>query len=112
MLVVALLDNYRDGTGFDDLSLTLTDEVVPHRTVYSGEFNLTIGPYEDGAKISAEPWRNWSSVWQRFPEHPDALNVDDDRFDMLLDSQLRRIRAWSTALQYIEDFQKWRGDYD
>ena len=27
----------------------------------------------------------------------------------VLDAQLRRISSVSTALQYIEDFQKWRG---
>lgn len=112
LLVVALLDNYRDGNEFDDLSLAVTDEVVTHRTVYSGEFRLTVGPYEGGAKIANEPWRNWSSVWQRLPELPDSLDVGEDRFDMLLDSQLRRIRAWSTALQYIEDFRRWRSSYD
>jgi len=112
LLVVALVDNYRDGNTFDDLSLSVTDDVVPHRTVFSGEFNLTIQPDGGGAKIADSPWRNWDSVWQRLSEHPGVLDVAENRFDMTLDTQLRRIRAWSTALQYIEDYQQWRRQYE
>jgi hypothetical protein len=36
--------------------------------------------------------------------HP--LNTDHDKYDMVLDANLRRIGAWSTALQYIEDFRE------
>lgn len=105
LLVAALLDAHRHGHGYDDLYLHVTDDVIPHRTIFdAGDWALTIGP--DGetpsAKLSSSPFRNWASVWGRLAEHP----LDGtDRVEMVLDAQLRRIRAWSTALQYIEDYR-------
>jgi len=110
LLVAALLDNYRDGHEFADLRLVVndTDEIVPHRTVYEGEgFTLRIDVDARGqpsARLGSRPWRSWASTWNRLEAHP--LETAHDKYDMVLDANLRRIGAWSTALQYIEDFQE------
>jgi len=110
LLVAALLDNYRAGHGFADLRLVVddADEIVPHRTVYAGEeFALRIDESADGnpsARLGSRPWRSWASAWNRLEAHP--LDADHDKYDMVLDANLRRIGAWSTALQYIEDFRE------
>ncbi|MDQ2049778.1 hypothetical protein RBH26_04715 [Natronolimnohabitans sp. A-GB9] len=110
LLVAALLDNYRDGNEFADLRLVVDDaeEIVPHRTVYAGdEFALRIDVDARGrpsARLGSRPWRSWASAWNRLAAHP--LDTAHDKYDMLLDANLRRIGAWSTALQYIEDFQE------
>ncbi|OYR52920.1 hypothetical protein [Halorubrum sp. Ea8] len=110
LLVAALLDNYRDDHEFSDLRLVLddADEIVPHRTVYAdGEFALRIDVDTRGqpsARLGSRPWRSWASVWNRLEAHP--LDTDGDRYDMVLDANLRRIGAWSTALQYIEDLHE------
>ena len=109
LLVAALLDNYRDGHEFAALRLVVDDAdgIVPHRTVYAGtEFTLRIGIDARGrpsARLGRRPWRSWASAWSRLTAHP--LATDDDRYEMVLDANLRRIGAWSTALQYIEDFR-------
>ena len=110
LLVAALLDNYRDGHKFADLQLVVddADEIVPHRTVYAGdEFALRIDEDARGqpsAGLGRRPWRSWASAWNRLEAH--SLDTDSDKYDMVLDANLRRIGAWSTALQYIEDFQE------
>ena len=110
LLVAALLDNYRDDHDFSDLRLALdgADKIVPHRTVYADEeFALRIDVDTRGqpsARLGSRPWRSWASVWNRLEAHP--LDTDGDKYDMVLDANLRRIGAWSTALQYIEDFQE------
>jgi hypothetical protein len=109
LLVAALLDNYRAGHKFPDLLLVVDDaeEIVPHRTVYTGDrFALRIDENADGqpwARLGSRPWRSWASVWKRLTAHP--LNVNHDKHDMVLDANLRRIWSWSTALQYIEDLE-------
>ncbi|WP_415380453.1 hypothetical protein [Halosimplex sp. TS25] len=111
LLVAALLDNYRRGHEFADLFLVVdpAGEIVPHRTVYAGEeFTLRIDKDADGrpsSRLGSQPWRSWASTWSRLSAHP--LNTAHDKYDMVLDANLRRIRAWSTALQYIEDFENW-----
>ena len=111
LLVAALLDNYRAGHEFSELQLVLSDadEIVSHRTVYADEeFALRIDADTRGqpsARLGSRPWRSWASVWNRLETHP--LDTDGDKYDMVLDANLRRISAWSTALQYIEDFEKW-----
>ncbi|ELY54932.1 hypothetical protein C491_17584 [Natronococcus amylolyticus DSM 10524] len=108
LLVAALVDNYSDGYEFDELRLVVDppDEIVPHRTVYTGDrFALRIdrdANRRPSARLGARPWRSWATVWSQLSGHP----LTTDRFDMVLDANLRRIRAWSTALQYLEDFQK------
>jgi hypothetical protein len=87
-------------------------EVVPFRTIFDGErFALRIG-IEDGerpsARLGSRPWRSWASAWNRLIAHP--LDTDSDKYDMALDANLRRTLAWSTALQYIEDYAEWRPD--
>jgi len=112
LLVAALVDCYRDGATFADLSLVLDppERVVAHRTVYNCDrFGLRISDDPDGrpaAALGSDPWRSWASAWQRLDDHP--LNTVDDRYDMVLDANLRRIQAWSTALQYLDDFAQWR----
>lgn len=114
LLVGALLDTYRSGHGFDELHLIVdpVDEIVPFRTVYAGErFALRIDAESDGrssAKLGSRPWRSWATVWSQLTAHP--LDTDHDKYDMTLDANLRRIRSWSTALQYLEDFAAWRPD--
>ncbi|QCC46103.1 uncharacterized protein HBSAL_13420 (plasmid) [Halobacterium salinarum] len=109
LLVAALLDNYRAGHEFADLRLVVdNDEIVPHRTVYVGEeFALRIDGDARGrpsARLGSRPWRSWASAWNRLEAHP--LETAHDKYDMVLDANLRRIGAWSTALQYIEDFRE------
>jgi hypothetical protein len=112
--VAALLDNYRAGHEFADLLLVVDDpeEVVPHRTVYAGDrFALRIDENADGqpwARLGSRPWRSWASAWKRLTAHP--LDVNHDKHDMMLDANLRRIWSWSTALQYIEDFETRRAN--
>ncbi len=111
LLVAALLANYRDEHAFGDLRLIVdpADRIVPHRTVYAGEqFALRIDANPDGqpwARLGSRPWRSWSSTWSRLTAHP--LDVSHDEYDRVLDANLRRIWSWSTALQYIEDFEQW-----
>jgi hypothetical protein len=109
LLVAALLDNYRNGHAFANLRLVVddADEIVPHRTVFAGEaFALRIDVDARGqpsARLGSRPWRSWASAWHRLEAHP--LDTAHDKYDMVLDANLRRIGAWSTALQYIEDFR-------
>ena len=114
LLVATLLDNYRDGNDFADLRLVVDngDKIVPYRTVYVGEtFALRIDADTRGqpsARLGSRPWRSWASAWSRLEAHP--LKTAHDKYDMVLDANLRRIGAWSTALQYIEDFQEVFGE--
>lgn len=116
LLVAALLDTYRAGHEFADLQLVVAPagEVVPFRTVYDGErFALHIDADACGrpsARLGSRPWRSWASTWNRLTAHP--LDTDSNKYDMVLDANLRRIGAWSTALQYIEDYDTWRPDLD
>ncbi len=109
LLVAALLDNYRAGHEFAELFLVVdkAEEIVPHRTVYAGDrFALRIDENAGGqpwALFGSRPWRSWASAWKRLTAHP--LDVNHDKYDMVLDANLRRIWSWSTALQYIEDFE-------
>lgn len=109
LLVAALLDAYRAGHQFSDLLLIVdaADEIVPHRTIYAGDrFTLRLGTDPDGqpaARLGSRPWRSWAATWTRLTSHP--LDADEDPFDRVLDANLRRIGAWSTALQYLEDMQ-------
>lgn len=114
LLVAALLDNYRNDTEFTDLQLIVdtTDEIEPFRTIFDGErFALHIDADSNGqpsARLGSRPWRSWAATWSRLTAHP--LDTDHDKYDMTLDANLRRIRSWSTALQYLEDFAAWRPD--
>jgi len=54
------------------------------------------------ARLGDVPARSFADVWTRLPELPFA--VEAAREWRVLDAQLRRIRSWSTALQYIEEF--------
>lgn len=110
LLVAALLHNYRAGHEFADLRLVVddADDIIPHRTVYASEqFALRIDTETHGcpsSRLGTRPWRSWASMWKRLEAHP--LETAHDKYDMVLDANLRRIGAWSTALQYIEDFQE------
>jgi hypothetical protein len=113
LLVAALLDNYRDGHQFEDLLLVVDgpNELVPYRTIYAGErFALRIDADADGnpwARFGSRPWRSWASAWTRLTAHP--LDTAHGEYDRVLDANLRRLGSWSTALQYIEDFEQWGG---
>lgn len=114
LLVAALLDNYRVGYKFSDLRLIVDSpgEVVLFRTIFDGDrFALRIDEGANGnpsARLGNRPWRSWASVWSRLTEHP--LDTDHDKYDMTLDTNLRRIQSWSTALQYLEEYADWRPD--
>ena len=115
LLVGALVDLYRNDHGFADLHLVVDQpaEIVPYRTIYHGNrFALRLAPAPEGecANIPNRPYRSWASTWQRLTRHP--INTDYDKFDMMLDANLRRIVSWSTALQYLEDYQEWREQYE
>ncbi|TKX40358.1 hypothetical protein [Halorubrum sp. CGM4_25_10-8A] len=108
LLVVALLDNYRDGHAFSDLRLVVDDAetIVPHRTVFAGDrFALRITatePNQPFTGLGDQPRRSWASIWTQLPTHP--IDTDHATEDRILDANLRRIRSWSTALQYIEEY--------
>ena len=110
LLVAALLDNYRADHEFGGLRLVIdrANEIVPHRTVYAGEeFALRIDHDAHGqpsTRLGSHPWRSWASTWNRLTTHP--LDMTHNKYGMVLDTNLRRIGAWSTALQYIEDFRE------
>ncbi|SEW00929.1 hypothetical protein SAMN04487945_0884 [Halobacterium jilantaiense] len=112
LLAAALFDNYRAGYDFEDLYLAVepagkgSPDVVPHRTVLeTAGVALTVTGEPDGrpaARLGGGPVRSFADVWSRLPEHP--FQADSGREWRVLDAQLRRIRSWSTALQYIEDY--------
>jgi hypothetical protein len=112
--VAALLDNYRAGNDFETLRLVVdqADDIVPFRTIFSGDwFTLRIDADDGGrpsARLGSRPWRSWASTWNRLTAHP--LDTDGDKYDMTLNANLSRIQSWSTALQYIEDYAEWRPD--
>lgn len=114
LLVAAFLDNYHDGHRFGCLRLVVdaSEEIVPHRTIYDGDrFSLRIDVDACGspsARLGSRPWQSWASTWSRLTDHP--LETDRAKWDMTLDANLRRIWSWSTALQYLEDFEHWRPD--
>lgn len=115
LLVAALCDSYRAGHAFRDLALVVdpSGKIVPHRTVYAGdEFALRIAPItaRDGqpfVRLGDRPRRSWASTWSRLSAHPLDIDGDGNAWARVLDANLRRIRSWSTALQYIEDFRTW-----
>ena len=107
LLAASLLDTYRAGAAFGDLMLAVDEpdaEPIPHRTVLQTEWlslRLTTDPGDrPAASLGPAPARSWADVWQRLPDH----GLPDTSEARILDAQLRRIRAWSTALQYIEDY--------
>lgn len=110
LLTAALLDNYRAGTGFEDLYLAVSRgddaEIIPHRTVLSVPgVTLHVTSDPDGrpaARLGDVLARSFGDVWARLPELP--FDVNQERRWRVLDAQLRRIRSWSTALQYIEEY--------
>jgi hypothetical protein len=114
LLVAALLDNYRDGNTFNELQLVAdpAGEIVPFQTILTSErFGLRItsdAGERPSARLGSRPWRSWASVWNRMPGHP--IDTDHNKYDMMLDANLRRIRSWSVALQYVEDYGRWRPD--
>jgi hypothetical protein len=64
--------------------------------------HVTGEPEHPAARIGDVPTRCFADVWARLPTVPFA--VDEKRCWRVLDAQLRRIRSWSTALQYVEAF--------
>lgn len=110
LLAAALLSNYRAGHTFEDLCLVVDDPTanpVPHRTIIQTDhvhLRLTATPGDQpAAPLGPAPVRSWADVWSRLPAQ--SLPVDTSRRARILDAQLRRIRAWSTALQFIEEYE-------
>jgi hypothetical protein len=113
LLAAALLDNYRAGARFEELFLAVSEcdragevEVVPHRTVVlTPWFALHVTSDPGGrpaVRFGDVPARSFADVWGRLPVHP--FDVAGDRRWRMLDAQLRRIRSWSAALQFIEEY--------
>ncbi len=109
LLAAALLDNYRAGFGFEELFLAVEEPdgpVTPHRTVLSTPAaRLCVTGEPDGrpaARLGDGPARCFADVWARLPVHP--FDVDGGRRWRVLDAQLRRIRSWSAALQFVEEY--------
>jgi len=85
----------------------------PHKTIFrqsdsriAKPFHLYIDEHEppNSTKLSTMPMRNFVSVWGRLPTHPwrrDSLE-NTQRIEVI-DSNLRRIKSWSTGLQYLEN---------
>jgi hypothetical protein len=134
LLVAALLANYRAGHAFADLYMAVSgddaeaalngdaavwdkpqaalaaDVVEPHRTVLwtpGLAIHVTAEPGDrPAARLGPRPARSFADVWSRLPANPLPVDGDDAwaRRWRLLDAQLRRLRSWSTALQYIADY--------
>jgi hypothetical protein len=133
LLTAALLHNYRAGYAFEDLWLVATasgtnpntdtattrdpeaaltaDEVEPHLTVLwtpGLALHLTASPGDrPAARLGEVPARSFADVWSRLPAHP--IDTDGKRCWRLLDAQLRRIRSWSTALAFIDEYIELHG---
>ncbi|ELZ48840.1 hypothetical protein C464_05500 [Halorubrum coriense DSM 10284] len=125
LLVAALLDAYQAGQSFGELYLTVepaadapprnadqkarqqaaldADAVDPHRTILWTEamtMRLTASPDGPAAWLGPAPAESFADVWNRVSGSPLGREAQWWRH---VDAQLRRIRSWSTALQYIED---------
>lgn len=129
LLTAALLDAYRAGHAFEDLWVVVTasdgdaastrdaeaalaaPEVDPHRTVlWTPECALHVTATPGGrpaARLGEAPARSFADIWSRLPAHP--IDTDGQRCWRVLDAQLRRIRSWSTALAYIDEFIELHG---
>ena len=131
LLAAALLSEYRAGRSFDELFLAVwpgepmaTDGgieaalesgvVSPHRTVlWSPLVTLAVTSDPDdrpAARLGRGPARSFADVWSRLSGQP--FETGGARSRMVFDAQLRRLRSWSSALQYIEEFVAWRGVRD
>jgi len=88
-----------------------TDAVEPHQTVlWTPEITLhvTATPGDrPAARLGDQPARSFADVWTRLPAHP--CDVNNQRCWRLLDAQLRRIRSWSTALAFTDEFIELHG---
>jgi hypothetical protein len=135
LLTAALLDAYRAGYAFEDLWVVATapnlndtpntgtartrdpeaalaaDAVEPHRTVLwtpALALHVTAAPGDrPAAPLGDAPARSFADVWSRLPAHP--IDTDAGRRWRLLDAQLRRIRSWSAALAFIDEFIELHG---
>ena len=128
LLTAALLDAYRAGHAFNEMWLAATavdqaadtdnptaalaaDEVVPHRTVLwtpALALHVTATPGDrPAARLGDAPARSFADTWARLPAHP--IDTDGGRRWRILDAQLRRIRSWSAALAYIDEFIELHG---
>ena len=107
LLVAALLDNYRSGHEFGTLQLVVDppEDIIPHRTIFTAaRFSLRLAAAETNrptASLGNHPSQSWARTWTQLTSHP--LETDQNKFNMVLDANLRRIASWSTALAYLED---------
>jgi hypothetical protein len=83
-----------------------SESVIPHRTVLwtpALALHVTATPGDrPAARLGPRPRRAFGETWSRLSAHP--LETASSRHARLLDAQLRRLQAWSTALQYIASF--------
>lgn len=92
---------HRTSHEFADLRLVVDDaeKIVLHWMVYTGEkFVLRIDVEARGqpsARLESRPCR---SGCRRGNLTTNPLDVARDKYDMVLDANLRRVGAWSTAL--------------
>jgi hypothetical protein len=134
LLVAALLDNYRAGDAFDELFLVVSSpdgvthsettepdaavasgSVVPFRTVvWTPEVAVRVTGERPPAgecgvaRLGAGSARSFADVWARLSACPFDRG---ERWWRVVDAQLRRIRSFSTALQFIEDASReWHRD--
>jgi hypothetical protein len=106
LLAAALLDNYRAGYAFDELYVEAipNQEITPHQTVLTTphcSLRITGDPSGPAARLGSRPARSFGAVWAQLPVCPFDTGTRKWR---VLDAQLRRITAWSTGLQYIEEY--------
>ncbi len=122
LLAGALLSAYRDGYAFEDLYVAVTpgEAAAETRTAAAARASEAVTSFETvlwsptltidltaapgdrpAASLGPAPARSFADVWSRLPAHP--FQVDDARLRMVVDAQLRRIRSWSVALQFIEE---------
>jgi hypothetical protein len=97
----------------DSEAALAADGVESHRTVLwtpALALHVTATPGDrPAARLGDAPARSFADVWSRLPAHP--VDVDGGRRWRLLDAQLRRIRSWSVALAYIDEFVELHGEF-
>jgi len=122
LLAGALLSAYRAGYAFDDLYVVARPGEAAARAdvsaaaardspvvtlfetvLWSPAVTVDVTPQpgeRPAARLGGSPARSFAAVWSRLPAHP--VRGEADRFEMVVDAQLRRIQSWSAALQFVE----------
>lgn len=103
-LAATLLYNYKLDYPFGTLCLALSipPKIECATVLLQDDFSLHLVPLERlpefrcGASLGRAPSPNFCSAWVRLDEHP--------KISPHLNSYLRQMESWSTALQLIEDW--------